>query len=115
MLRDGASAIYGSDAIAGVINIITRKEFQGISVSGDASIPQANGGANYAATLMGGFGSLAKEGWNIFAGFSYNKQEQVTALDRSYASSGLNPTKGCSWRRPATDHPGKLQPVEARA
>jgi len=36
ILKDGASAIYGSDAIAGVINIITRKEFQGVALSGSA-------------------------------------------------------------------------------
>ena len=47
VLRDGASAIYGTDAIAGVVNIITRKEYQGISVAGQGTWPSENGGEQY--------------------------------------------------------------------
>ncbi len=38
ILKDGASAIYGSDAIAGVVNIITKKDFKGIEITADGSI-----------------------------------------------------------------------------
>ena len=53
VLRDGASAIYGTDAIAGVINIITRKEFQGISVAADGKRPKGAGAIRTARTSSG--------------------------------------------------------------
>ena len=60
VLTDGASAIYGSDAIAGVVNFITRKEYSGISASASGNWPEASGGGEkYTASLTGGYGSLA--------------------------------------------------------
>ncbi len=94
VLRDGASAIYGTDAIAGVINIITRKEFQGISVAADGKWPQGGGGDSYGANIVGGYGSLATDGWNVYGGFSYQKQKVLNATDRDYASTGVIPSKG---------------------
>jgi iron complex outermembrane receptor protein len=94
VLTDGASATYGTDAIAGVINIITRSDYQGVSVSGGAKIPQEDGGEQYNASITAGFGSLAKDGYNIFGGFSYVKEEKVRAIDRDYLSSGINLDKG---------------------
>lgn len=94
VLRDGASAIYGTDAIAGVINIITRKEFTGVTMSAQASVPQGNGGETYSANITGGYGNLATQGWNAYVGFSYQKQEELLAVDRGYAASGLNLPKG---------------------
>jgi iron complex outermembrane recepter protein len=94
VLRDGASAIYGTDAIAGVINIITRKEFQGFSVAADGKWPQGNGGDSYGASIAGGYGSLATQGFNIYGGFTYQKQKVLAAPDREYASTGVIPSKG---------------------
>lgn len=105
VLRDGASAIYGSDAVAGVINVITRKEYSGISVSADASIPQGNGGERYSASITGGYGSLAQQGWNVYGGFTYTKQEELLAVDRGYAASGLNLPKGLA-KTSGTTFPG---------
>lgn len=47
VLADGASAVYGSDAVAGVINVITKSKFEGVEVSGGAGIPLAGGGEAY--------------------------------------------------------------------
>ena len=94
VLRDGASAIYGTDAIAGVVNIITRKEYEGISVAGQGTWPSENGGEQYCANITGGFGSLAKQGWNVFGGFAYTKQEELMATDRGYTGTGLILDKG---------------------
>lgn len=44
VLRDGASAIYGTDAIGGVINFITKKQFTGLNISGGLTQPEQNGG-----------------------------------------------------------------------
>ena len=62
VLTDGASAIYGTDAVAGVINFIMRREYQGFVVSGDATLPQETGGGEiYTASVGGGFGTLAEQ------------------------------------------------------
>jgi iron complex outermembrane receptor protein len=94
VLTDGASATYGSDAIAGVINIITRNDYQGISVSGGAKMPQEDGGTQYNANFTAGFGSLAKDGYNVFGGFAYVKEDRVAAVERDFAASGVNVDKG---------------------
>ncbi len=94
VLRDGASAIYGTDAIAGVINIITRKEFQGFSIAADGKWPQGDGGDSYGVNLVGGYGSLATQGCNVYGGFSYQKQKVLEATSRDYASTGVIPSKG---------------------
>ncbi len=91
--RDGASAIYGTDAIAGVVNIITRKEYQGISVAADGKWPSSNGNS-YGANIVGGYGSLATDGWNVYGGFSYQRQNELKATDRDYSSTGVIPSKG---------------------
>ena len=54
ILRDGASAIYGSDAIGGVVNIITRKDFDGMNLSVTSGKPDVPGGQYTAATITGG-------------------------------------------------------------
>jgi iron complex outermembrane receptor protein len=94
VLRDGASAVYGTDAIAGVVNIITRKEYEGISVSAQGNWPQASGGESYGGSILGGFGSLEKQGWNVFGGFTYTQQNALAAIDRGFAATGINLDKG---------------------
>jgi iron complex outermembrane receptor protein len=94
VLTDGASSIYGTDAIAGVINIITRRDYQGIEVGGSAKLPQGDGGEQYNGNITLGFGSLAKDGFNVFGGFSYTKENRIRAVDRDYASSGIIEDKG---------------------
>jgi iron complex outermembrane recepter protein len=105
VLRDGASAVYGTDAIAGVVNIITRKEYEGISVAGQGTWPQENGGEQYSANILGGIGSLSKQGWNVFGGFTYTKQEALKATDRDYTGTGLVLDKGLA-KTSGTSFPG---------
>jgi len=67
VVKDGASAIYGSDALAGVINIITRKSYQGVSVS--ANYQQAlekSIGKQTTVGLLAGYGDVEKDGYNVF-------------------------------------------------
>lgn len=68
ILLDGASAVYGSDAVAGVINIITRKEFQGTTVRASTrqSLLNRNLDKDQTASLTSGFGDLNKDGFNVF-------------------------------------------------
>jgi iron complex outermembrane receptor protein len=102
VLRDGASAIYGTDAIAGVVNIITRSEYQGISVAAQGTWPQESGGAEYNANILGGLGNLANQGWNVFGGFTYTRTEELKSTDRSYTGTGLILDKGIAKTSPTT-------------
>ncbi len=95
VLRDGASAIYGTDAIGGVINFILRRDFQGIDVAAEYQVPQeSSAGQTKRVTLAAGFGSLAKQGFNVMGSFDWREQKVMKATDRSFASTGiLGPTR----------------------
>lgn len=69
VLKDGASAIYGSDAIAGVVNIITKREFKGVSVNGalQHSLKNSHLAKERVGSITGGIGDLAKDGYNALA------------------------------------------------
>jgi iron complex outermembrane recepter protein len=77
ILKDGASAIYGSDAVAGVINFILRKDYKGgdISVTGKSSLD--NTFREYSAAGSVGFGDLAKDRYNVLVGLDYFKRDPV--------------------------------------
>ena len=94
VLRDGASAIYGSDAISGVINFITKKDWQGGEVSVDVTRPQEKGGEETRATASLGFGSLDRQRFNVLGVFDWRKQDAMTSQDRKFASTGIFPQYG---------------------
>jgi iron complex outermembrane receptor protein len=76
ILKDGASAVYGSDAMAGVINIITRNTFEGLRLSGSTEINQSHKvGRQDTAAIFGGLGNLERDGYNAFASLeAYRRQ-----------------------------------------
>ncbi len=84
VLRDGASALYGTDAISGVINFITRKDFRGGTLSLGVDAPQHPGGAGHTANGGFGFGDFDKDGFNLFGFVNYDKQASVTSKQRPY-------------------------------
>ena len=86
ILKDGASAIYGSDAIAGVINIILRKDYQGIEAGG--SVGFTDGGNDYRANLTMGFGELGKDKFNVFGVFDYYKRDELLMSDIKFGENG---------------------------
>ena len=94
ILRDGASAIYGTDAIAGVINFITRKDYQGATIEGGYAATDSKGGNYYNGTASFGFGDLATNGFNIFGTLDYRKQTAIKASQRTYAKTAYIPTEG---------------------
>ena len=65
ILSDGASSLYGSDAIAGVINIITRTEQKGFEIAVEKSGTSQGGGQGHQITLNAGKGSLKKDGFSL--------------------------------------------------
>ena len=83
VLEDGASALYGSDAIAGVVNIITRRNFEGASISAQYGEYGEGDGATSTADIAWGWNG---ERSNLFLGASYTNQEKVLARDREQSS-----------------------------
>jgi iron complex outermembrane recepter protein len=77
VLKDGASAIYGSDAIAGVVNIILRSDYEGGDVALSASANQQGQFATQWGSLTVGKGSLARDGWNWMASLEAYHRDQV--------------------------------------
>ena len=79
ILSDGASAIYGTDAIGGVVNVITRKNFNGVQFNYGSGNPSIVGGdTREMSLLMGTSGSLGR----LFAGASLNKREMIFTRDQ---------------------------------
>jgi iron complex outermembrane receptor protein len=75
VLKDGASSVYGSDAVAGVVNIILYKEFKGTELSAQyGSSTEGTGQSEKSAALQTGFGSLAKDGYSVV--FSLDAQQR---------------------------------------
>lgn len=95
VLRDGASAIYGTDAIGGVINFITRSDYQGLTASAFTDTTEAGGGNIYRGNVLVGGGDLDADGWNAFASFSYKKNELLRGTDRDF-SNAFQPERGLS-------------------
>ena len=82
VLKDGASAIYGSDAIAGVVNIILRSDFQGAILRGSYGLSGDSDGDARKATLTAGTGDLATDGWNAFFSLDVGKTDAIKISDR---------------------------------
>lgn len=94
VLRDGASSLYGSDAIGGVVNFILKKDFQGVEISGFRDILKNDFGDSQGMSIVVGGGSLQQDGLNILGTFSYRQQEAIPALARDYGRTGIRPDLG---------------------
>ena len=102
VLREGASALYGSDAIAGVVNFKTTKNFQGFEAQANFDHPQEAGGESGEADFTFGHGDLANDGYNFLITGSYARQNELDASQRGFSREGFNPAEGNT----ATNDPG---------
>ncbi|MBT2118061.1 TonB-dependent receptor [Dyella sp. LX-66] len=91
VLSDGASAIYGSDAIGGVVNFILREHFSGVQLSGDFAQSSRSDGIRRNFALTAGQGN---ERGSIIAGLGHQSLDAVSARDRSFSHDALNLTGG---------------------
>ncbi|MFZ6771360.1 TonB-dependent receptor [Undibacterium sp. SXout7W] len=91
ILTDGASAIYGSDAIAGVVNFILKKNEQGGTIEAGYSYPQEGGAQSYNASLTYGFGNFEQDRFNVLASYRHDDQQQLKATDRDFAKTAYLP------------------------
>ena len=91
VLLDGASAIYGSDAIAGVINFIVRKDYRGAEITGYYATPTRSGegpdGSQATFKAAAGFGDLTKDRYNVFFAAQYDKQDPLEQRARSFSNT----------------------------
>lgn len=84
VLKDGSSSTYGADAVAGVVNVITKKEVKGLYVNAAAGISQKGDGGEQRIDVTYGYGDLDDQGFNIYVNGSYRKNEQIYARDRGF-------------------------------
>lgn len=94
VLREGASSLYGSDAIAGVINFITKKNYQGGEIEADYDHPQHPGGNSGNVDFSFGHGDLVSDGYNFMITGSYSEQKELIATQRSFSATGVDPARG---------------------
>ena len=87
ILTDGASALYGADAIAGVINFITKRNSSDGEVMIGLSEPSA-GAKEKRFSISKGFGSQEKDGFNLMLTYSHDERTKLNSIDRDFAKSG---------------------------
>jgi iron complex outermembrane receptor protein len=84
VLLDGASALYGTDAIGGVINFITRKDFQGLEANVYVGTTDEGGAGKRTASLSAGKGVLERDGYNVFAVADFQRTNPLNTSQRSF-------------------------------
>ena len=108
VLAEGASTVYGSDAIGGVVNFILRKDYKGVELSLNDGISSHGDGQRKGFDLTLG---AAGDKWNIIAGVNYNAQDAVTNAERPYLAFAQQLVNGAVIgvrfeRRADRAHPG---------
>lgn len=107
VLRDGASALYGTDAVGGVINFITRRNYKGVGLTLEASRPTAAGGRSDRASFLAGGGDLEADGGSGWFSIDHQNRGRIRALDREFAKTGIIPSRGVNGNS-GTTFPGNF-------
>ena len=89
IITGGASAVYGADAVSGVVNMIMKDDIDGLEVSGGVGFGSEGGGGERITFDLAGGSEFADGRGSAVFGFSYNKEEELTALERDFSSSQL--------------------------
>ena len=105
VLKDGASSTYGSDAVAGVVNIILKRSYVGTTAKVSYGLSAKSDGDEPRAALTHGFGDLSKDGYNVMLNAEVKKKDPIYYRDRTGRGSvgvsaigqpewGFNPSGG---------------------
>lgn len=98
ILRDGASSVYGSDAVSGVVNVITRDDLDGFTIQGDVNLPTEENGEQYRLSVAGG---MNEERFSLSGSFDYFERKSLTLNDREWTRCNRDmfrdPETGESW------------------
>ncbi|MGA2548509.1 MAG: TonB-dependent receptor [Burkholderiaceae bacterium] len=115
VLKDGASSVYGSDAIAGVVNVILKKTYVGTTVSVEAGASYKGDGQTQHASAFTGWGDLDNDGYNAYVGLEYRYQNQILLSSRPYLTNtnwtsqgGVNLTQGINNQTVVEGLPGSI-------
>jgi iron complex outermembrane receptor protein len=89
VLTDGASALYGADAIAGVVNFILKKGVQPLTIEAKLTKPQHPGARGRVFSFGKGFGDIEEDGYSLFVSAQYQKEERLKGAQRDFAKTGI--------------------------
>jgi iron complex outermembrane receptor protein len=95
VLKDGASSLYGTDAIGGVINFITRKDYTGVLVQAFGDKTEQGGGDIARGNFLAGFGNLTKDGFNIMFSLAHSENKALRGSERDFVNT-FQPDRGLS-------------------
>jgi iron complex outermembrane receptor protein len=95
ILKDGASAIYGTDAIGGVINFILRQNVEGATVAASTDITVDGGGDIHRASVTAGYGNLETQRFNLMAVLSVSEAKALRGAERDFVNT-FQPNRGLS-------------------
>jgi iron complex outermembrane receptor protein len=121
VLKDGASAEYGSDAIAGVVNVLLKKDYQGADMLAEGGTSEHTDGTTAHIGGIWGVGDLTSDGWNFYVSAEYRHQDNIKLTARSgdaFAKlnftdvGGVNTTPGAG-SNPTTTTPTSLTGILA--
>lgn len=91
IMKDGGSAIYGSDAIAGVVNIILKDDYEGLTISGGVTKSDAEGADASEISIVGG---ISNDKGNITFAFEHQETDPVFDGDRPYTAARMEDIDG---------------------
>jgi iron complex outermembrane recepter protein len=103
ILKDGASAIYGTDAVGGVINFITRRDFTGFTAETFVDVTEQGGGNIYKGAVTAGFGNLETQRFNVMATLAYSENKALRGDQRDFTNTN-QPNRGLSPDTRGTPH-----------
>lgn len=118
ILTDGASTLYGSDAIAGVVNFILKKNQTDLNIEATYNRPQHKGGQSANVSITKGFGNLDTDGFNVMVAYSHDQSKALNADQRPYANSGVvqfdyNGKKYATWQNSINSIPANAEVVDS--
>ncbi len=93
VLKDGASAVYGSDAIGGVVNFILRRDYRGAEITVDYGTTTEGGGDVTRLSGVYGIGDLSKDRYNVLVVPSYQREKALFGRDREFAMRSIFPER----------------------
>ncbi|RIX26990.1 TonB-dependent receptor domain-containing protein [Sphingomonas edaphi] len=104
ILKTGASSIYGSDAVAGVVNLITKKDLEGFQLRGFSSVPENSGGEQY--SISGTYGTKLGDRGHAMIGLNFHRQRELERGDRDFL--------GCEEEYVTNADGDRVDPVDPR-
>ncbi|MHB8284772.1 MAG: TonB-dependent receptor domain-containing protein [Caulobacteraceae bacterium] len=94
-LKDGASSTYGADAVAGVVNVITKKTYEGFMSQAEGGFTQGGGAGENKFEALIGHGNLARDGYNVYLGVEYEHDDSLYANARGYPYNSSDQSRNC--------------------